>query len=187
MMRNMTSWTKSQAHATQDPDGMIWSEPHHWKNSKWDGIQFNATGKTKQETCKFLRPSQTHVARGIREKFYQVNPFKDNINPTIPEKGNFVELSPRLDNFQDVPDKGKGPKKKTTSYKGPDTHGHCPSYRITLRESTNNESEQTVDSVDCNTLICLHLATHRVSSYGTHGVVTHSQKIRFSAHRTSCY
>ena len=38
----------------------------------------------------------------------------------------------------------------------------------------------------CNTLICLHLAMHRVSSYGTHGVVTHSQKTRFSAYRTSC-
>ena len=38
----------------------------------------------------------------------------------------------------------------------------------------------------CNTLICLQLATHGVSSCGTHGVVTHSQKTRFSAHRTSC-
>ena len=32
-----------------------------------------------------------------------------------------------------------------------------------------------------------NLAVHRVSSYGTHRVVTHSQKIRFSACRTSCY
>jgi len=39
----------------------------------------------------------------------------------------------------------------------------------------------------CNTLICLQLAMHRASSCGTHGVVTHSQKMRFSAHRTSCY
>jgi len=39
----------------------------------------------------------------------------------------------------------------------------------------------------CNTLICVQLAMHRVSSYGTHRVVTHSQKMRFSAYRTSCY
>ena len=39
----------------------------------------------------------------------------------------------------------------------------------------------------CNALICLQLAMHRASSHGTHGVVTHSQKTRFSAHRTSCY
>jgi len=38
----------------------------------------------------------------------------------------------------------------------------------------------------CNALICLQLATHRASSYGTHGVVTHSRKTRFLAHRTSC-
>jgi len=39
----------------------------------------------------------------------------------------------------------------------------------------------------CNTLICLQLALHRASSCGTHRVVTHSRKTRFSAHRTSCY
>jgi len=38
----------------------------------------------------------------------------------------------------------------------------------------------------CNTLICLQLAVHRVSSYGTHRVVTHSRRICFSAHGTSC-
>jgi len=38
----------------------------------------------------------------------------------------------------------------------------------------------------CNTLICLQLAMHRVSSCGTHRVVTHSRKTRFPAHGTSC-
>jgi len=47
-------------------------------------------------------------------------------------------------------------------------------------------SHMSADRSTCNTLICLQLATHRVSSCGTHGVVTHSQKMRFSAHRTSC-
>ena len=39
---------------------------------------------------------------------------------------------------------------------------------------------------ECNTPICLQLAAHRVSSCGTHRVVTHSRKMRFSAHGTSC-
>jgi len=38
----------------------------------------------------------------------------------------------------------------------------------------------------CNTPICLQLATHRASSCGTHRVVTHSRKMRFLAHGTSC-
>jgi len=84
----------------------------------------------------------SHKVSFPRQQLLKVEAMK------VDAEGNFVELSPRLDNFHDVPNKGKGPKKKTTSYKGPDKHGHYPSYRITLRESTNNESEQTGDSVD---------------------------------------
>jgi len=39
---------------------------------------------------------------------------------------------------------------------------------------------------ECNTLICPQLAMHGVSSCGTHRVVTHSRKMRSSAHGTSC-
>jgi len=45
----------------------------------------------------------------------------------------------------------------------------------------------------CACLVCAmpqfayNLAMHRASSCGTHRVVTHSQKTRFSAYRTSCY
>lgn len=66
--------------------------------------------------------------------------------------GDFVELSPRLDSFVDVPGKGKN-KKKSTSYKGPDKFGHYPSYRITLKEFTKMPDhhatvQQTGDSPD---------------------------------------
>ena len=68
----------------------------------------------------------------------------------VTKAGTFVSLSPRLDDFVDPPKKGK--KKTTTSYKGPDNNGHYPSYRITLRDASNNQqqrsSEQTGDSVD---------------------------------------
>lgn len=69
----------------------------------------------------------------------------------VTKDGTFVSLSPRLDDFVDPPAKGKGKKKKTTSYKGPDQNSHYPSYRITLRDASNNKqanSEQTGDSVD---------------------------------------
>jgi len=39
---------------------------------------------------------------------------------------------------------------------------------------------------NCNALIRLQLAMHRASSCGTHRVVTHSRKMRFSVHGTSC-
>jgi len=48
-------------------------------------------------------------------------------------------------------------------------------------------TKNLTNSPTCNTLICLWLAMHRASSYGTHRVVTHSRKTRFSAHRTSCH
>lgn len=73
----------------------------------------------------------------------------------VTKEGMFVELSPRLDNFKDLPGKGKQKyKKKTTSYKGPDQNSHYPSYRITLRDASDSKppkadnNEQTGDSVD---------------------------------------
>lgn len=53
----------------------------------------------------------------------------------VDEAGEYVSISPRLDDFDDIPQKGKNKnRKKSTSYKGPDKRGHYPSYRLTLRE-----------------------------------------------------
>jgi len=52
--------------------------------------------------------------------------------------------------------------------------------------SCESRSCPGVARLNCNTLICLQLAAHRVSSHGTHRVVTHSRKTCFSAHGTSC-
>jgi hypothetical protein len=66
----------------------------------------------------------------------------------VTKAGDFVDLSPRLDNFHDKPraskNKSKHNAKQSTSYKGPDQNGHYPSYRLTLRETSG---EQTGDSV----------------------------------------
>lgn len=69
----------------------------------------------------------------------------------VDKDGTFVELSPRLDNFDDFPRKGKNKSgKQVSSYKGPDKKGHYPSYRIVLREGSRKpvNNEQTGDSVD---------------------------------------
>ena len=69
----------------------------------------------------------------------------------VTKEGNFISLSPRLDDFVDKPGKGKkGKKGQTTSYKGPDQNGHYPSYRIVIREKSKfqDNNEQTGDSVD---------------------------------------
>jgi hypothetical protein len=68
----------------------------------------------------------------------------------VTKRGDFVDLSPRLDNFNDKPrpnkGKGKNYKQQSTNYKGPDQNGHYPSYRLTLREITSGE-QQTGDSI----------------------------------------
>lgn len=77
----------------------------------------------------------------------------------VDKEGNFISVSPRLDDFNDrqiAPKKGKGGKynkykKTSTSYKGPDLNGHYPSYRIIFRENTispPNMEQKTGDSVD---------------------------------------
>jgi hypothetical protein len=85
----------------------------------------------------------THKVQFPRHQLIKAESIK------VDAEGNFVALSPRLDDFVDKPRKGKK-KGTTTSYKGPDQRGHYPSYRITLRErkKTETNNEQTGDSVD---------------------------------------
>lgn len=76
--------------ARQDPDGIDWlAGSVHWTNSEWDGTVFDPFNKTKEEICAFLRPSHGYVTRGIREHFYNINPFADNSNPTPAEIDNW--------------------------------------------------------------------------------------------------
>ena len=84
--------TVSQSHpnvTSQDPDGINWIDPIHWSNSTWDGTPLNTSGKTKEEICEWISPSTPYVIKGLRERFYEVNPFADNFNPTIPEIDNW--------------------------------------------------------------------------------------------------
>lgn len=90
MISTMTSISQAVGSVTsQDPDGVGWLTPTQWANSTWDGIPFDTDGKTKEEICAFLRPDNVWTIRGLRERFYEVNPFADNENPTVTEIDNW--------------------------------------------------------------------------------------------------
>lgn len=84
ILDNQTTVSQAVPSVTsQDPDGIGWID---WTGSEWDGNPFDMTGKTLEQTCAFLFPSgNPYVVKGIREKFYEVNPFADNTSPTASE------------------------------------------------------------------------------------------------------
>lgn len=65
------------------PDDIGWI---NWTGTQWDGNPIDPASMTKEQMCAFLRPTGSpYIVRGIRELFYQVNPFVDNVNPTPSE------------------------------------------------------------------------------------------------------
>lgn len=83
-MNQSTSGAIAPDQLSHAPDDILWI---NWTGTEWDGQPFDPTGKSNQEICAFLGPSGVGVyaLRGLREKFYDVNPFADNTNPTIAE------------------------------------------------------------------------------------------------------
>jgi len=75
----------------QTPNGFLEVSKDIWDASKWDGIPFKITLTTpKEDICKFLSPTGNRWAvRGLRERFYEVNPFADVLNPTVAEIENW--------------------------------------------------------------------------------------------------
>lgn len=83
MIKNITSVTASPRH---DPDGISWISPAIWASASWDGTPL-PSGLSKAQICQWFRPTAggAYVVKGLRERFYQVNPFADNSNPTVKE------------------------------------------------------------------------------------------------------
>lgn len=69
---------------SHDPDGVGWISKEQWDNAKWDGTVYNPSEMTRQEFYKAIFPSPD-VVRGLREVFYEHNPFADVKNPTKAE------------------------------------------------------------------------------------------------------
>lgn len=74
---------------SQDPDGIGWITTDQWKDSAWDGKSLDIQNKNKEEISDWLTPTNSYVLRGLREKFYEVNPFADTQNPTVSEIDNW--------------------------------------------------------------------------------------------------
>jgi hypothetical protein len=70
---------------SQDPDGIMWlGGSAGWTNAVWDGVPKNPCTMTKAQLCAYAFPS-SNTMRGLREKFYEINPFSDVTNPTAAE------------------------------------------------------------------------------------------------------
>ena len=69
---------------SHDPDGVGWLTPESWEAAAWDGTVYDPTQMTQAEFANCLCPSVDQV-RGIREVFYEHQPFADNNNPTKAE------------------------------------------------------------------------------------------------------
>lgn len=72
------------ANSAHDPDGVGWISDEQWANAKWDGTIYNPSEMTQEAFYKAICP-YPDVIRGLREVFYQHNPFKDVNNPTKAE------------------------------------------------------------------------------------------------------
>ena len=81
---------------SHDPDafrkGSDDFSPEAWETYKWNGEAISPLGKTKQEFYDCLCPNPD-VVRGIREVFYETQPFKDNNNPTKAEVDEWHKIS----------------------------------------------------------------------------------------------
>ena len=65
---------------SHDPDGALWNT----YPPPWDGIPLDdVSGKTKEELCDWI--GKPYAPKGLRERFYEVNPFADNLKPTVAE------------------------------------------------------------------------------------------------------
>ncbi|WP_178006183.1 hypothetical protein [Marinospirillum perlucidum] len=75
------SGTTNTAH---DPDSVGWISDADWEAAKWDGTTYDPTTMTQSEFAQAICPSGDTI-RGIREVFYENQPFADNRNPTKAE------------------------------------------------------------------------------------------------------
>jgi hypothetical protein len=68
---------------SQDPDGVTWIPFSSW--IPWDGVTtVDPRTVTTAQLCAWVRPTANTI-RGLRERFYEVNPFADNTAPTVKE------------------------------------------------------------------------------------------------------
>lgn len=83
---------ESTTNTSHDPDGIGWISEEKWEEAKWDGTIYNPSEMTKEEFYKALFP-YPDVVRGLREVYYENNPFEDVNNPTKAEVDEWHRIS----------------------------------------------------------------------------------------------
>jgi hypothetical protein len=88
-VRAITAYVNSKNYR-HDPDGIPWIPRSSW--IPWDGVTtINPCTSTKAQLMAFIfpPPGGINTMRGLRERFYEVNPYADNSNPTVAEIENW--------------------------------------------------------------------------------------------------
>lgn len=95
MINSQTAISQAVPSVTsQDPDGIGWISQANWDATYWDGVPFDVSAYLADpsqtnlaEICDFIRPvsGNGYVIKGLRQHFYNINPFSDNANPTPSE------------------------------------------------------------------------------------------------------
>jgi len=67
-----------------DPYSIGWIKKSTWDAAKWDGVPIDPCVLSREELAAKICPTGDTLL-GLHEKFYEVNPFKDNVNPTKAE------------------------------------------------------------------------------------------------------
>ena len=80
------------SNTAHDPDGVGWITTADWEAAEWDGTVYNPSLMTKAEFFAAICPSVDRI-RGIREVFYQHNPFADIHNPTKAEMDDWHRIA----------------------------------------------------------------------------------------------
>ncbi|MGL6008981.1 MAG: hypothetical protein ACRC1D_05935 [Culicoidibacterales bacterium] len=70
-----------------DPDGVSYLTPSNWK--PWNGVPFNPCVLTAQQIHRGIFPHGPDQMLGLRDRFYELNPFADVRNPTVIEIENW--------------------------------------------------------------------------------------------------
>lgn len=88
---DQADWTTFQSRplavssiTAHDPNSVGWIRSSAWENAKWDGTIYDPSQMSKSAFAQAICPSGDTI-RGMREVFYQHNPFRDNVNPTKAE------------------------------------------------------------------------------------------------------
>lgn len=86
MIVNTSNSQMGLTNGKHDPDSIPWISQTQWNNATWNGIPFDPTGKSTAQQCAWFRPTgSAYIVKGLKERFYEVNPFADNANPTVQE------------------------------------------------------------------------------------------------------